>query len=247
MKNNTTNATTLSMSTSETRAALLSSARDAFIKLNNLQNDAEAKNKDILSAREGYESALSALNLDARNNAYASALLDANPVAALCKATHYTRFAFRAKKTGVECASLTARLNLLDFFAACEEGKVSLPVEIQPVKNALAKVATAVKTMVNEGVTKETMSTKATKEALVDFIKTTGVEGVHGRSVDARFLAFAVTKAKEMGELADITVESVVPFVMDMFHVQLLGLEYKFETKETKKEEATKAAEKTSK
>ncbi len=70
------------------------------------------------------------------------------------------------------------------------------------------------------------------KAALETLIQAIGLEGVHARSVDVRFIAYAVTRAHKLGELAQIKESAIAPYIMDVFAMQLRNAEYKFEEKE---------------
>jgi len=60
--------------------------------------------------------------------------------------------------------------------------------------------------------------------------KTMGLD-IHANGKDVRFIAYAATRARGLGELAEITERTITPFIIDVISIRERGVEYKFEEK----------------
>ena len=78
------------------------------------------------------------------------------------------------------------------------------------------------------------------KAGLYNFVSKLGIAGLKVRNTDVRFLSMAVTSARDLGEVAEITPAHLVPYLMDLVYVQTEELQYNFAAKESKKEQASK-------
>ena len=191
---------------------------------------------EYLKAQEDMNEAVKAVNADMVTSVYSRVLATEHPVAELCKTYRYTSMRPHNNKGAVSLVGVDARLSLLDFLTHCNESGATLDIDTKALVSALDTLATELEKKVRADITKEAeVGTKELKSALETVINLLNVEGVHARSKDARYLAYVATKAKRMGVLADITAENVVPFLMDIFKVQLRKEEYMFE-KELPKE-----------
>lgn len=238
---NTTNTTTTTIIEFTTPADLLKDLHSAMMeKAREFFGLDSAKVTAAVSAaaNDAMTKATNAYNTAVKEAAYEIALASEHPVGYLCKARKHTTMHPRSdKKAGVTTTSRSARFDLFDFIEYAASEKVNKPVAgADMLKEKLAAVAEKLGEYVDASMKKDANPvTKHCAAALEDLCKYIGVPGVHGRAKDVRFLSYAVTKAKELGELSKITADTVAPFIMDMYHVQLLGKEYTFESKSENK------------
>ena len=219
--------------------ALSNSAREAACAYYAQKDSATIKAVDLAQLKTNMDNAISQLNEVTLHNAYKRALAEEAPISALCKAYQVTKFVPRNTKNGVSIVGQQVRVNILDFLAYCEENHLNAGANAEAVKVDLSALANVLAENIRANIhTENGKSTKDIKSALEALCKTIGAEGVHGRSKDARFLTYAVTKAKKIGELQDITAETVAPYLSDVFMVQLRKVEYKFESEANEEKKA---------
>lgn len=219
------------------RKALIAAARKAAKELDTVR---AAKDKKTwaqgMDASEALNNALAALNEDVLTEVYTDALRTDAPITAICKAMAYPRwYAKTNKKDNVTVLeSRSTRLSVLDFIKFAEESDTFDSIKDgDKIKTALCDAARKVSDYVLDTLKSEkTISIQTPKKALNALFSLLKIEGVIARSVDMRFIVYATTKAKKLGELAAITDKSIVPYIMDVISVQLRGVEYKFEEKE---------------
>ena len=189
-----------------------------------------------LAAKESMDKAYSAYNDKVKKNAYSLALASESPIAYLCKARNYSSAHARCDKNGVVSNVFrSTRFDLLDFIAYAKSKNINLPVAGSDDFKAKLKVfAEKLSDYVLACIRKEEVTNiKQAVESLEAVCRCIGVPGVHGRKKDVRFMGFVATRAKELGVLSTIDDKAVVPFIMDMYHVQLLKKEYAFEEKKS--------------
>lgn len=192
---------------------------------------------DIVEAKD---KAAAAYNAAALESHYDRFLSTDCPVAALARALHWSKLVpVTAKEGGTTLRGRATRFNLLDFikYAADHEHAI---VNGEAIKAAVTAAAETLSAYVLAQVTKEGgMSIAAPKSALEKVLGLIDVDKIHADSKDVRFIAYAVTHARELGELSKITPATVAPFIMDVINAKLNGVKYRF-AEEKKEEEAAK-------
>lgn len=240
MKKTTSSTTTTTSAISKDELLkLVKSAAADFAANKNAKEEVTAKvMEDSASA---LDEAVSKYNDAVLAEAYAEVAASDSPVVALCKRFAWSKMYTslqKDKSTGaltVQLNSRRTRFSLINFLDYCEEQEVEIP-NAPAIRNAIVKAARVLSEYVlGSIVTKKdenvkTCNIKTAKDALEELIEAIGMKS-HARSVDVRFIAFAVTKARDLGELAKITDSSLAPYLMDVFHVQIEKKQYKFEEK----------------
>lgn len=217
------------------REVLLATAREKAHAFYAIDKE-KATAKEYFDAQTAMNEAVKAVNADMVTAVYSRVLATEHPVAELCKTYRYTSMRPHNSKGAVSLVGVDARLDLLAFLGHCNESGATLDIDTKALVSALDTLAVELEKKVRADITKEAeVGTKELKSALEVVINLLNVEGVHARSKDARYLAYAATKAKSLGVLADIDADTVIPFLMDVMKVQLRKEEYLFE-KEMPKE-----------
>lgn len=193
----------------------------------------------LAAAGEAMDTAKNNYNNGVKLAAYAAALASDSPIAYICKARKYTTMSpINNKTSGVTTRSRSTRFDLFDFIKYANEQKKPI-VNAAELQNLLKAVVAPLSTYIDESIKGvENPVTKHTAAALEAICRFVGVPGVHGRAADVRFMGFAVTKVKDLGKLDEVTADALVPFLMDMYHVQLLGKDYEMMKKEVAAEAA---------
>lgn len=188
---------------------------------------------DIVEAKD---KAAAAYNAAVLASHYDRFLSTDSPVAALARALHWSKLVpVTAKEGGTTLRGRSTRFNLLDFIKYAAE--VEKPIaNADAIKKAIVAASESIADYVIAQVTKEAgASIQTPKAALRAVFGLLGIDGLTVRSKDMRFITYAVTHARELGELSKITSASVAPFIMDIINAQVNGVEYHFA--EEKKEE----------
>lgn len=136
-----------------------------------------------------------------------------------------------------------ARVNLLDYLKHAELKGVTLPTSVDVLRNLLESACNTLSAYVLASIQQDELSSVSVsnvKAGLYNFVSKLGISGLKVRNTDVRFLSMAVTRARDLGELAEITPAHLVPYLMDLVYVQTEELQYNFAAKESKKEQASK-------
>lgn len=192
---------------------------------------------DIVEQKDKAVNAYNAAALTACYDRFLSA--DGSPVAALAKCLHWSRLvATTSKDGGTMLRGRSTRFNLIDFINYAADTETPI-VNGDAIKSAMKTAAETLSAYVLAQVTKEGgMSIDAPKKALQSALDTLGIDKLFACSKDVRFIAYAVTHARELGELAKITPATVCPFIMDVVnaHINKVSYHYAEEKKEEKAE-----------
>ena len=98
------------------------------------------------------------------------------------------------------------------------------------VNSACSAVASFVLSSIQKD--EDGISVSAVKAGLYNFVSKLGIAGLRVRNTDVRFLSLAVTRAHDLGELAEITPARIAPYLQDLVILQLDGRQYNFAAKE---------------
>lgn len=237
-----TNTNTTSISVLKDKETIMRESKEAGkVYSSALMRQDEVTAKELYDAKEALDKLVCEYNDASLKESYDDLLGNCNPIIALC-----SRFAWgklytsaqtdkTSKTISIQFNSRRTRFSLLDFLAYAEKEGYQWD-NTTTIRNVLTLTARTLSDYIIGCVTKDkSVSMADAKSALSDLVTAIGLKDVHARSVDVRFVSFAVTKARDLGELAVVTDASVAPYLMDMFHVQLNNLEYKFEDKKNEK------------
>ena len=147
------------------------------------------------------------------------------------------------KQVSFSLASRRQRLNVLDYLKHAEDNSVTLPESVDTLRKLLNAASKTLSDYVLSCIRDDKISTVSVsnvKAGLHNFMSHLGIDSLKVRNQDVRFLAMAVTHARDLGELAEIDAPHVAPYLMDMVHVQKEELKYGFAGKESKQEQAKK-------
>ena len=147
------------------------------------------------------------------------------------------------KQVSFSLTSRRQRLNVLDYLKHAEDNSITLPESADTLRKLLTAASKTLSDYVLSCIRDDKISTVSVsnvKAGLHNFMSHLGIDNLKVRNQDVRFLAMAVTHARDLGELAEIDAPHVAPYLMDMVHVQKEELKYGFAGKEGKKEQATK-------
>lgn len=142
------------------------------------------------------------------------------------------------KANTFKAVSRKTRLNVLDFIE--KKGiKSALP---ETIKALADKLTAFVQSEVQfDGKGKKAMNVREVGPMLSAVIEEIGIDGIYSRVRDVRFLAYSCTGgAATIGTLRDITPAKVALALIDVYHVQLTGGAYAFESEVKKAEKAAK-------
>lgn len=184
-------------------------------------NDAAAK----------VEKAINAYNAHVLETAYADCLDADNPIAAIARRHEWSKMRHSKKQGTSVMEGVSTRFNLLDFIAYTEKTSTPIP-DAAVIKTQLSHVTDTISNYITRRLSDdETASIKVPADALEKLIRTIGIDGVHGRAKDIRFIQYAATRPGKLGELRTMKDKAVAPYIMDVFFTQLAGVPYKFEDK----------------
>lgn len=213
------------------RAALLDTARAAARNYDNVHNDDTSVLKAVKAVDKAMNDALKALNDDMLTEVYTTAMAAPSPMAALAKTAFYPKWNKKTVKGVTSLETRETRLNVVDFIDWAADNDSPLK-NADAVKTALADTARKVADYVLAEITTDKGgSVRATLPAMEKLFKAMNLD-VHANGKDVRFIGFAATKARKLGELAEITADTVTPFIMDVVTIRERGIEYSFEKKE---------------
>lgn len=146
------------------------------------------------------------------------------------------------KQVSFSLTSRRQRLNVLDYLKHAEDKSITLPESVDTLRNLLNSACKTLSDYVLSCIRDDTVSTISVsnvKAGLYNFVSHLHIDNLKVRNQDVRFLAMAVTRARDLGELAEVDAPHVAPYLMDMVHVFLEDKEYGYNTND-KKDEATK-------
>lgn len=231
MKN--TNTTTATAANNE---ALRKEAQAAITAVEKLDKNTTTS-AAMAAAIEKRDKALTAYTAAVKYDLYAQCMKEDNPLRALCALGTYPKYKVKKEDGASVLGCEDTRISMLDFLAYADESGQPIK-DAHLIKTKLDRVAEVVAAWVHGKVQDEVTRIDLPKEALSELIALCGFDSkdggkykpVHARSIDLRFIAFAVTKARGLGKLGRITAKSVTPYIMDVFHIQLTGGKYDFES-----------------
>lgn len=242
MKN--TNATTTTTSTSMIRE-LHERAHALEIILNDPMNHTAQQRIDVEAA---LQSALNSANSERLQRLYADCDSAENPLQALLTNRAWSPYTVRKNTdrttlhVSVNLMTRRSRVNLLDYLQHVDKTGIELPVSTDTLRNLLESACNALASFVLSSVQQDEdgISVANVKAAMHNFISKLGIAGLHVRNTDVRFLALAVTRARDLGELAEITPARIAPYLQDLVVMQLDGRQYNFAAKEEGKKTENK-------
>ena len=208
-------------------------------------NDAEHHTaQQRMDAERALQDALNSANTERLQRLYADCDAAENPLQALLTNRAWSPYVVRKNKdrttlrVSVNLMTRRSRVNLLDYLQHVDKTGIELSVSTDTLRNLLESACNALASFVLSSVQDEDgIPVAAVKAALYNFISKLGIAGLKVRNTDVRFLALAVTRARDLGELAEITPSRLVPYMQDLVILQLDGRQYNFAAKEGKKAE----------
>lgn len=250
MTNN--NSTSTSTSTSTNFLNIVHSCMHNF---DSLTANVNAKNVDVLAARDALEQAVTAYNRQTLETAYADFDTTDAPLKALAVRATWDKLTTRRKDNVTSIVFRSTRFDVLGYLQhvadARKDGKaVNLPASIDTIKDALKKASEALSAFLITSLNQDTepaVSIKNTAAAVYNYARLYTIDGLKVRPADVRYLCAVVARAGELGELKAIKPETVARYLLDVVHVQTKnGGKYAFEAaqKAAKKEEEKKAENK---
>lgn len=238
---NTNVATSTSTSTSTATIRTLRERAHALEAiLNNPMNHTAQQRSDVERA---LQDALNSANTERLQRLYADCDSAENPLQALLTNRAWSPYTVRKNTdrttlhVSVNLMTRRSRVNLLDYLQHVDKTGIELPVSTDTLRNLLESACNALASFVLSSVQQDEdgISVSAVKAGLYNFVSKLGIAGLRVRNTDVRFLALAVTRARDLGELAEITPSRLVPYMQDLVVMQLDGRQYNFE--EGKKKE----------
>lgn len=208
-------------------------AMAAMDKIDNTSSTATAA--AAAEASETMNKALGAYSSVVQDELYAVIASAENPILELCKRITWDTPCIRRKaKDGVVSRSHTTtktRLNLLSFIAYARKTKDDDTLYAN-IEEALANFAYTLEQMVNKEISakdEKAVSIKDCRDSLAAVMVELGQN--YAQSKDVRFIAYAATKASRanLGQLAELTADSVAPYIMDALHIRAENIGYSFE------------------
>lgn len=231
MKNTNTNTNTNTIRTLHERAHALE------VILNDPMNYTSQQRTDVERA---LQDALNSANAERLQRLYADCDAAENPLQALLTNRAWSPYTIRKNTdrttfhVSVNLMTRRARVNMLDYLKHVDDVGLELSVSTDTLRNLLESACSALASFVLASVQQDEdgISVSAVKAGLYNFISKLGIAGLRVRNTDVRFLALAVTRARDLGELAEITPNRLVPYMQDLVILQLDGRQYNFAAKE---------------
>ena len=209
-------------------------------------NDAERHTaQQRMDAERALQDALNSANTERLQRLYADCDAAENPLQALLTNRAWSPYVVRKSTdrttlhVSVNLMTRRARVNMLDYLKHVDDVGLELSVSTDTLRNLLESACSALASFVLASVQQDEdgISVSAVKAGLYNFVSKLGIPGLRVRNTDVRFLALAVTRARDLGELAEITPSRLVPYMQDLVILQLDGRQYNFAAKEGKKAE----------
>ena len=235
-------------------ANLLNIVHNCMHNFDSLTVDVNAKNTDVLAARNALEQAVTAYNQQTLEAAYADFDKADAPMKALAIRATWDKMTTRRKDNVTSIVFRSTRFDVLGYLQHVVDARkngatITLPASIDVIKDALKKASEALSAFLIASVNQdaEPVSIKNTAAAVYNYARLYTIDGLKVRPADVRYLCAVVCKAGELGEIRAIKPETVARYLLDVVHVQTKnGGKYALEAakKAAKKEEAKKAEEK---
>lgn len=200
-------------------------------------------------AEQALQTALNTANTQRLERLFTECDHAGNPLQALLTNKSWSPYIARrttdrtTRKISYNIMTRRSRVNLLDYFKHAELKGVTLPTSVDVLRNLLESACNTLSAYVLSSIQQDELSSVSVsnvKAGLYNFVSKLGISGLKVRNTDVRFLSMAVTRARDLGELAEITPAHLVPYLMDLVYVQTKELQYNFAAKEAKKEQASK-------
>ena len=234
---------------------LLNIVHNCMHNFDSLTADVNAKNTDVLAARDALEQAVNAYNQHTLETAYADFDGSDVPLQALAIRATWDKMTTRRKDNVTAIVFRSTRFDVLGYLQHVADARkdgatITLPASIDVIKDALKKASEALSTFLLASLNQDTepaVSIKNTAAAVYNYARMFGIDGLKIRPSDVRYLCAVVARAGELGELKAIKPEAVSRYLLDVVHVQTKnGGKYALEAakKAAKKEEAKKAENK---
>lgn len=233
----TTTNSTSATSANNTIRALHERAHALEVILNDTEHHTAQERMD---AEQALQSALSSANTERLHRLYTDCDAAENPLQALLTNRAWSPYAIRKSTdrttlhVSVNLMTRRSRVNMLDYLRHVDDVGLELPVSTDTLRNLLESACSALASFVLSSVQQDEdgISVSSVKAGLYNFISKLGIAGLKVRNTDVRFLALAVTRARDLGELAEITPNRLVPYMQDLVILQLDGRQYNFAAKE---------------
>ena len=243
------------MTNTNTNTNLLNIVHNCMHNFDSLTADVNAKNTDVLAARDALEQAVNAYNQHTLETAYADFDGSDVPLQALAIRATWDKMSTRRKDNVTAIVFRSTRFDVLGYLQHVADARkdgatITLPASIDVIKDALKKASEALSTFLLASLNQDTepaVSIKNTAAAVYNYARMFGIDGLKIRPSDVRYLCAVVARAGELGELKAIKPEAVSRYLLDVVHVQTKnGGKYALEAakKAAKKEEAKKAENK---
>lgn len=213
----------------------LNDIKNAMSNADNARNNTDSIiAQEYLDAMDGMNDAFKGYNDQTRNAAF-------DEMATLKDV--FTRRQYSAlhaqkdnKSKGFKAVSRSVRFSASEFINYKKEKGVTVE-KGDEYTTALKGLTTALMRFIQSEVTydqnggKKSVPVSVPVAALKAVMDTIGIDNVIARNRDVRFLAFTCTGGTgTIGALRDITPSKVESMLMDVYHVQMNGLKYEFET-----------------
>ena len=196
---------------------------------------------------QALQDALSSANSERLQRLYADCDAAENPLQALLTNRAWSPYTVRRNtdrttlRVSVNLMTRRSRVNLLDYLQHVDKTGIELSVSTDTLRNLLESACNALASFVLSSIQQEDgISIANVKAAMHNFVSKLGIPGLRVRNTDVRFLALAVTRARDLGELAEITPSRLVPYMQDLVILQLDGRQYNFAAKEEGKKAENK-------
>lgn len=227
---------------------LLNIVHNCMHKFDALSADVNAKNTDVLAARDALEQAVNSYNQETLSLAYADFDAADAPLQALAIRATWDKMTTRRKEGTTSIVFRSTRFDVADYLRHVADARkdgatITLPASIDVIKDALKKASEALSAFLIASLNQDTetaVSIKNTAAAVYNYARLYTIDGLKIRPADVRYLAAVICKAGELGELKSIKPEAVARYLLDVVHVQTKnGSKYALEAakKAAKKEE----------
>ncbi len=245
MKNTNSNSNTATTNTNTTIHTLRERAHALEMILNDTEHYTAQQRSDVERA---LQDALNSANAERLQRLYEDCDSAENPLQALLTNRAWSPYTVRKNTdrttlhVSVNLMTRRSRVNLLDYLQHVDKTGIELSVSTDTLRNLLESACNALASFVLASVQQDEdgISVSSVKAGLYNFISKLGIAGLKVRNTDVRFLALAVTRARDVGELAEITPSRLVPYMQDLVVMQLDGRQYNFAAKKEGKKKENK-------
>lgn len=242
MKNTNTNTNT---NTNSTIHMLRERAHALEVILNDPMNHTAQQRSDV---EQALQDALNSANTERLQRLYTDCDSAENPLQALLTNRAWSPYTVRKNTdrttlhVSVNLMTRRSRVNLLDYLQHVDKTGIELSVSTDTLRNLLESACNALASFVLSSVQQDTdgISVTNVKAAMHNFVSKLGIAGLRVRNTDVRFLALAVTRARDLGELAEITPARIAPYLQDLVVMQIEERPYSFAAKEEGKKKENK-------